>query len=80
MCVPVRQAQRVLLSGHLPGTGPIPVYQMHDYAGTIAQLHHRKLTVCELEIPTGPVRHVHDGDGPAVRGLPAHPARYGSSV
>ena len=44
----------ILLSGHLPGTNPILVYQVPDYAGTIAQLHHRNITVCELEIPQGP--------------------------
>jgi hypothetical protein len=70
----------ILLSGHLQGTTPILVYQVQDYADTIAWLRHRKVSVCELEIPTWPVRHVHDGDGPAVRGLPAHAARCGSSV
>src|SRR5215831_10378094 len=44
----------ILLSGHLPGTNPILVYQVQDYAGTIAQLRHRNVTVCELEIPPGP--------------------------
>jgi hypothetical protein len=70
----------MLLSGHLPVTGPILVYQVPDYAGTTAWLRHRNVTVHELEIPAWPVRHVHDGDGPAVRGLPAHPARCDSSV
>jgi hypothetical protein len=44
----------ILLSGHLPGTGPILVYQVQDYANTIARLRHRNVTVHELEIPPGP--------------------------
>src|SRR5262249_54449812 len=44
----------ILLSGHLPGTNPILVYQVQDYAGTIAQLRHQNVTVHELEIPHGP--------------------------
>ena len=44
----------VLLAGHLQGTNPILVYQVQDYADTIAQLRHRNVTVHELEIPQGP--------------------------
>ena len=44
----------MLLSGHRQGANPILVYQVQDYAGTIAQLRHRNVTVCELEIPHGP--------------------------
>ena len=78
--VPVTQAQRVLLSAHLPGTGPILVYQVPDHAGTIAWLRQENVTVCELEIPHGAVRHVHHRDGPAAPGLPAHAARCGAPV
>ena len=70
----------ILLSAHLPGTGPILVYQVQDHAGTTARLRQENVTVCELEIPHGGVRHVHDRDGPAAPGLPAHPARCGASV
>ena len=52
--MPVSQAQRFVLSGHLQGTNPILVYQVQDYAGTIAQLRHRNVTVHELEILHGP--------------------------
>jgi len=52
--VPVSQALRVLLAGRLPGTGPILVYQVPDYAGTIARLRQENVTVCELEIPQCP--------------------------
>ncbi len=34
----------ILLSGHLQGTNPILVYQVQDYADTIAQLRHRNVT------------------------------------
>ena len=44
----------ILLSGHLPGTSPILVYQVQDYAGTVAQLRQRNVTLRELEIPHGP--------------------------
>jgi hypothetical protein len=44
----------ILLSAHLPGTGPILVYQVQDHAGTIARLRQENVTVCELEIPQGP--------------------------
>jgi hypothetical protein len=44
----------ILLSGHLQGDNPILVYQVHDYAGTIARLRQRNITVHELEIPHGP--------------------------
>jgi len=44
----------ILLSGHLRGTNPILVYQVQDYADTIAQLRYRNVTVHELEIPPGP--------------------------
>ena len=44
----------ILLSGHLEGTAPILVYQVPDYASTIAQLRRRNITVHELEIPHGP--------------------------
>ena len=44
----------ILLSGHLDGTSPVLVYQVQDYASTIAQLRQRNITVHELEIPHGP--------------------------
>ena len=44
----------ILLSGHLQGTSPILVYQVQDYAGTVAQLRQRNVTLRELEIPHGP--------------------------
>ena len=44
----------ILLSGHLEGTGPVLVYQVQDYASTIALLRQRNITVHELEIPHGP--------------------------
>jgi hypothetical protein len=44
----------ILLSGHLQGTSPILVYQVQDYAGTIAQLRQRNIVIHELEIPHGP--------------------------
>ena len=44
----------ILLSGHLDGTSPVLVYQVQDYASTIAQLRQRNIAVHELEIPHGP--------------------------
>ena len=44
----------ILLSGHLQGTSPILVYQVQDYAGTVAQLRQRNVSLRELEIPHGP--------------------------
>jgi hypothetical protein len=44
----------ILLSGHLKGTSPILVYQVQDYAGMVAQLRQRNVTLRELEIPHGP--------------------------
>jgi hypothetical protein len=44
----------ILLSGHLEGTTPVLVYQVPDYASTIAQLRQRNIAVHELEIPHGP--------------------------
>jgi hypothetical protein len=44
----------ILLSGHLQGTSPILVYQVQDYAGMVARLRQRNVTLRELEIPHGP--------------------------
>src|SRR5262249_19540039 len=70
----------ILLSGHLQGTNPILVYQVQDYADTDRPASSPPCHRPRAGDPAWPVRRVHDGDGPAVRGLPAHPARCGSSV
>jgi hypothetical protein len=53
----------ILLSGHPQGPHPILVYQVQDYAGTIAWLRQRKVTVHELEIPRGPCATLTMGTG-----------------
>jgi hypothetical protein len=54
VCVSARQGQQSLLSGHLQGPGAILVYQVQDYAATVAALRARNIAVHELEIPHGP--------------------------
>jgi hypothetical protein len=44
----------ILLSGHLPGSGPILVYRVQDYAATVSQLRAQHIAIHELEIPHGP--------------------------
>ena len=48
------QGPAILLSGHLQGPGAILVYQVQDYAATVAHLRARHIAVHELEIPHGP--------------------------
>ena len=54
-CVRVSDAgPDILLSGHLPGTVPILVYRVVDYAGAVEALRAGGIELWELEIPHGP--------------------------